>query len=115
MIVYPNNSIEIQSHRPNENWTGDTDIVAVEDGMELALKIQQYTPYFTRILDADGTLIDITPTEIPPEPPPGPTPIELIQEDNASLWCENMVQSAKVESNGTEVASLWYSLMMGGI
>jgi len=43
------------------------------------------------------------------------TEIDLLQEDNASLWYKNMVQSAKVESNETEVAGLWYSLMMGGI
>jgi len=51
--------------------------------------------------------------EVPPEP--GPTPTELLQEDNASLWYENMVQSTRVKSNETEVAGLWYELMMGGI
>ena len=52
-----------------------------------------------------------------PEPPgtPEPTPIELLQEDNASLWYESMIQSTRVEANETEVANLWYELMMGGI
>ena len=67
----------------------------------------------------ENFLLFIDPEETEPyiiiTDPPGPTPTELLQEDNASLWYENMVQSAKVEANETEVAGLWYSLMMGGI
>ena len=44
-----------------------------------------------------------------------PTELELLQEDNAGLWYESMIQSTRVEANETEVASLWYELMMGGI
>ena len=43
------------------------------------------------------------------------TEIELLQEDNASLWYGNMVQSTRVKSNETEIAGLWYELMTGGI
>ena len=49
------------------------------------------------------------------EDPLGPTPIDLLQEDNASLWYENMVQSARVEANEAEVSDLWYELMQGGM
>ena len=52
-------------------------------------------------------VLEPTPTE--------PTPLELLQEDNAGLWYESMIQSTRVEANETEVASLWYELMMGGI
>jgi len=67
----------------------------------------------------ENFLLFIEPEETEPyiiiTDPPGPTPTEILQEENASLWYENMLQSAKVESNETEVAGLWYSLMMGGI
>ena len=52
--------------------------------------------------------------EIPPIIIPEPTELELLQEDNAGLWYESMVQSTRVEANETEVANLWYELMMGG-
>ena len=70
----------------------------------------------------ENYLLSIDPGETEPyimEPtlpaPIGPTPIELLQEDNASLWYESMIQSTRVEANETEVANLWYELMMGGI
>ena len=53
--------------------------------------------------------------ERPPKPTPEPTELEVLQEDNASLWYESMIQSTRVEANETEVASLWYELMMGGM
>jgi len=84
MIIYPDNNIEIQSHRPNENWTGVEDVIAVEDNSDLALKIMQYAPYFERILGENGNLIDITPTERPPEPSE-PTELEILKEKYAML------------------------------
>ena len=56
-------------------------------------------------------LIFNTTSELMPEP----TELELLKEDNASLWYESMIQSTRVEANETEVANLWYELMMGGI
>lgn len=44
-----------------------------------------------------------------------PTEVEILQEDNASLWYENMTLATKVETNESEVASLWYELMQGGM
>ena len=48
-------------------------------------------------------------------PIPEPTKLELLQADNTSLWYESMIQSSRVEANETEVANLWYELMMGGM
>jgi len=104
-----------RSDKVNDNWLNDDSYLVVDDNSVVGRKILDNAPYFEFVLDSNENLIDITPTERPPEPPPEPTPTEILQEDNASLWYENMVQSAKVESNEAEVASLWYSLMMGGI
>jgi len=79
MIIYPDNTIEKQSHRPNENWTDRTDVIFVDDDSELAMKIEKNAPYFNRNLDGNGNLIDITPTERPIPPTPQPTPIEQLQ------------------------------------
>ena len=104
-----------RSDKPNGNWLNDDSYLVVDDNSVVGKKILENAPYFEFVLDFNGNLIDITPTERPPEPPPVPTPTEILQEENASLWYENMLQSARVESNGTEVASLWYSLMQGGM
>ena len=62
-----------RSDKPNENWTEETNIFIVEDGTELAQKIIANYPYFDFILDGQGNLTDITPTERPPAPTPPPT------------------------------------------
>lgn len=52
----------------------------------------------------------------PPPPTTEPTELELLREDNANLWYENMSQSAKVEANEIEVSALWYEIMsLGGM
>jgi len=84
--------------------------------VEELLNAYNYTLVFGDDESPAGFIITKTKAEHSAElPEPGPTPAELLREDNASLWYENMIQSAKVESNETEVAGLWYSLMMGGI
>ena len=70
-------------------------------------------------LHTDGNyLYFVSPEEIEPyvleSPDPEPTELEPLQEDNADLWYESMIQSTRVEANETEVANLWYELMMGG-
>ena len=115
MIVFKDKLYQTRSDKPNENWTDEENVFVVEDGTELAHKIEANPTYFNFVLDVEGNLIDITPTERPPEPPTEPTPTDLLQEDNASLWYENMIQSARVEANEAEVSGLWYELMMGGI
>ena len=51
-----------------------------DEGQLLAKKIRDNNPYFDFILDGNGDLIDIGPTERPAEPPPEPTEIEILQE-----------------------------------
>lgn len=69
-----------RSDKPNENWTEETNIFVVEDGTELAQKIVTNYPYFDFVLDGQGNLIDITPTERPHEPTPEPTAEERIKD-----------------------------------
>ena len=71
--------------KPNENWTGDDSFFVVDDTSDLGKRLLQCAPYYDEILDANGTLIDITPTEPPPLPPPEPTELELLKEKYAIL------------------------------
>lgn len=52
---------------PNTNWAGE-DYYLVDSNSELAEKIRENHPYFEFVLDDDGSLIDITPTERPEQP-----------------------------------------------
>jgi hypothetical protein len=85
-------------------------------------------PFMILLIDEDIRLGDIflegiwTRYDPEPEPIPEPEPtaeqirIEQLEADNAALWYENMIQSAKVEANETEVSALWYEVMMlGGV
>lgn len=58
---------------PNSNWTGQDKYYVIDDASELAQRIKENYPYFDFVLDSQGVLIDITPTERPPEPEPEPT------------------------------------------
>lgn len=40
-------------------------------------------------------------------------PVPALQEENAELWYQAMVNQSKIESNETEVANLWYEVMIG--
>ena len=83
---------------------GVVEVDELDNGMTVECLTEPNEAYLQKRADEQASM-----------PIPGPTPAELLQEDNASLWYENMVQSTRVKSNETEVAGLWYSLMMGGI
>ncbi|TGE35865.1 hypothetical protein E4K67_22365 [Desulfosporosinus fructosivorans] len=92
MIIFKNPiSVLTRNDKPNVNWAGETGVFVVDDASELGKKILLVQPYFDFILDSKGNLIDITPTGRPPAPDPVPTPLELLQADNASLWYELMM------------------------
>ena len=80
------------SHYPNNNWTGDDSYIVVDDNSELGKKISQHAPYYTEILNANGELIDITPTERPPVPQPEPTETDILKQEVAALWYEVMMK-----------------------
>jgi len=71
--------------KPNENWTSDDSFFVVDDNSGLGQKILQYAPYYDEILDSNGVLIDIVPTERPLLPPPEPTELELLKEKYSVL------------------------------
>lgn len=52
---------------PNENWIGE-EFYLVDSNSELAVKIRENYPYFEFVLDDEGNLIDVTPTERPEQP-----------------------------------------------
>lgn len=77
-----------RTDKPNENWTSNTEVFIIEDGAYLAKKIEDNSPYIEFVLDSNGFLIDITPTERPPEPLPQPTPedqIQMLKEQQARM------------------------------
>lgn len=80
MIIHKNPiSVEIHDDFPNTNFSNNPDVFVIDDRSELGKKISQNAPYFEFILDAEGNLIDITPTERPPELLQPPTPEERLQ------------------------------------
>ena len=71
---------------PNTNWTGDNEnYYLVDSNSELAKKIRENAPYFDFVLDEKGELIDITPTERPPEPEPTPSLEEKVAEQAKTI------------------------------
>ena len=92
MIIHKDpKSVETSSLSTSGNFGEYENVFVVDDESELGKKILSEQPCFDFVLDGEGNLIGITPVERPPEPPPEPTPLELLQEDNASLWYEVMM------------------------
>ena len=117
MIVRTDGRVETNSNHPTVDWYNEDNYIVdetKEDNQVLIQKIKEHAPYMELVVE-NGKLVDINPTERPPKPISKPTEIELLQEDNASLWYENMIQSARVEANEAEVSGLWYELMQGGM
>ena len=77
MIIHKQTkALETQSHRPAENWMGKN-YYMVPDGSERAQKIIVSYPYFEFVVE-DSELVNITPTERPPEPEPEPDPLDIL-------------------------------------
>jgi len=72
-------SVETISGKPNENFGEYENVFVVDDDSELGKKVLENQPHFNLVLDAQENLIDITPTERPPEPTPEPTEVELLK------------------------------------
>lgn len=79
--------VEMDS-KPNENWTGDNEnYYLVDSNSEFANKIRENAPFIDFVTDEAGNLIDVTPTERPPEPEPEPTTEEIWLEMDYRLTC----------------------------
>ena len=77
-----------RTDKPNENWTGNNEnYFLVDSNSEFAKKIIENSPFFDFVLNDNGELIDITPTERPPEPEPEPTIEEQMFEMDYRLTC----------------------------
>ena len=86
MIIHKGTkSVETRSGKPNENFGNYENVFVVDEGNELGKKILDNTPYFDFVLDDNGGLINIIPTERPPEPTPEPTELELLKEKYDTL------------------------------
>ncbi|WP_313758575.1 hypothetical protein [Tissierella sp.] len=84
MLVNKNGLFLISSLYPDTNWVGDDSLYIVdetkEENQELIQKIKKHAPYMELVIE-DGEIIDVIPTDRPPEPKPdlpkGPTVGEL--------------------------------------
>ena len=83
---------------PDSNWTDipDDELYIVPDGSPLAEKIIENYPYF-EFVEQEGQLVDVIPTERPPEPEPEPTLEERVkaledtqvgQDDLDAMWTQ---------------------------
>ena len=80
MLIHKNDKYIVDRQgMPNENWIGE-DFYLVDSDSELAEKIRENYPYFEFVLDDDGNLIDITPTE---RPEPAEEQLMTLEELNA--------------------------------
>ena len=83
MIIRHDKSYETNSLFPNINWYKSEDNYIVdettEEGKLLAQKVIENSPYFEFVLDNNGNLVDVIPTERPPQPVQPPTTEERLQ------------------------------------
>lgn len=80
MIIHKNPiSIETGTVIP-EDKVGYEDVFVVDENSDLGQKILEHAPHFEFVIDENGDLIDIKPTEKPPVPPPEPSETELLVE-----------------------------------
>ena len=72
--------------KPNENWaTEKAAYYLVDSNSEFAAKIRENSPFFDFVLDDNGNLVDVTPTERPPEPEPEPSLEEKLAEQAETI------------------------------
>jgi hypothetical protein len=55
-----------RSDSPDKNFTDNENVFILEDGSDLANKIMHNYPYFEFVLDLEGNLVNIIPTQKPP-------------------------------------------------
>ena len=41
--------------------------------------------------------------------------IPLLEDENANLWYENMMDKSRIESAEQEIAMVWYEIALGGM
>ncbi len=80
MLIHKNDKYYVERQDlPNENWIGE-DFYLVDSDSELAEKTRENYPYFEFVLDDNGNLIDVTPTE---RPEPAEEQLMTLEELNA--------------------------------
>ena len=84
--------------KPNENWATDkAAYYLVDSNSEFAEKIRKNAPFYDFVIDDNGNLTDITPTERPPEPEPELSLEEKIavQEETISTLTECILEMSE--------------------
>ncbi|MEK4512850.1 hypothetical protein [Paenibacillus sp. FSL K6-2524] len=85
--------------------------ISVDDWQSCISEQGRYKFVDGKLIDRDQQEIDDDAVSVPMEP----SVIDELIAENAELWYESMLQSAKFEANETEISALWYEVMMGGM
>lgn len=112
MVVFDDKNFIYRPEYPDSDFTGGDALYIVADDTELAAKIYKYAPYFDFIIDEDGKLVDVVPTEVPVIPVIPP----LTVDDLAVAITEvaEQQQKDKIETD-LALAELAEMIIAGGI
>ena len=110
MVVFENKMIIVKSEFPNTDFTNGDALYVVDDNSELAVKIRYNVPYYDFVVDNNGNLVDITPTERP-----APVePIEPLTVDDLSVAVAEIAEQQEQDKLEVEMALAELAEMIAG-
>ncbi|MCO5387784.1 MAG: hypothetical protein NHB14_20675 [Desulfosporosinus sp.] len=117
MIIHiATKSVETRLDDPSNNFGGYANVFVVDDFSNLGKKVLEYAPHFEYVLNSDGALIDVTPTEKPPTEPGVKSETTLLQEENEALKLRlTQAERLAAETNVTQQSLLELLIDMGVI
>ncbi len=100
MVILENKHFIVMPEFPNTDFTNGDALYVVDDNSDLAVKIKANVPYYDFVVDANGNLIDITPTERP-----APVePIEPITVDDLAVAVAEIAEQQEQDKLEVEMA-----------
>ena len=110
MVILSDKNIVISSVFPNTDFTNGDALYVVDDNSELARKIKDNVPYYDFVVDNNGNLVDITPTERP-----APVePIEPITVDDLAVAVAEIAEQQEQDKLEVEMALAELAEMIAG-
>lgn len=110
MVVFENKLFIVKSEFPNTDFTDGDALYVVDDNSELAVKIRDNVPYYDFVVDNNGNLVDVTPTERP-----APVePIEPLTVDDLSVAVAEIAEQQEQDKLEVEMALAELAEMIAG-